>query len=250
MYRVSVVAELAGISVRTLHHYDHIGLLEPDSVSESGYRLYSDNDLVRLQQIMFLKELDFPLKDIVRMMESPRFNGADALLKQRDLLLKKRKRLDRIIETIENSIASQKEGINMDKKKMFEAFDMKEIEEQEKKYGAEAEERWGNTDPWRESKRRTSKYTEKDWAAIKAESEDIYRSMAGSMKLQPGDRAVQDLVERWKNHLTRWFYDATPEMLAGLGEMYVADERFAKNIDKYGEGLAVFFRDAIRVYCS
>lgn len=250
LYKVSEVAELAGISVRTLHHYDSIGLLQPESIGENGYRLYSEGDLARLQQIMFLKELDFPLKDIGRMIDNPRFSGAEALQKQRDLLLKKRKRLDRIIETIDISIASQREGIPMDKKKMFEAFDMKEIEEQVKNYGAEAEERWGRSDAWKESRKRTSRYSEKEWAAIKAEEDHIYRSLGASMTLEPDDPAVQALVARWQSHLTKWFYECTPEILAGLGEMYVLDQRFAENIDRYGKGLAVFFRDAIRVYCS
>ncbi|MBB6478954.1 MerR family transcriptional regulator [Spirochaeta isovalerica] len=250
MYKVKEMAEMAGISVRTLHHYDRIGLLIPKKVGENGYRLYSEENISQLQQILFLRELDFSLETIKEMMADPSFGGVDALGRQRELLLKKRNRLDRIITALDETITARQEGKVMEKKKMFDAFDMKEIEEHQEKYAAEVKERWGNTDAYRESSRRTKKYGEKEWAAIKAESEDIYKTLVSLMDSDPDDKAVQDQIERWKQHMTKWFYQVNNEMLAGLGEMYVDDPRFTKNIDKYGEGLAVFIRDAIRVYCS
>ncbi|MBN2658853.1 MAG: MerR family transcriptional regulator [Spirochaetales bacterium] len=249
MYKVKEMAELAGISVRTLHHYDRIGLLVPQQIGENGYRLYGDGNLARLQQILFLRELEFPLDAIKKMVSSPGSGGVDALCRQRELLLVKRKRLERIIEAIDVTIASEKEGLEMDKNKMFDAFDTKEVEEHRRKYADEAREKWGGSDAYRESARRTKNYKEKEWAAIKAESEDIYRNLASLMDREADDSEVQDQVRRWKEHLNKWFYETSDEMLAGLGEMYVDDNRFAKNFDKYGEGLAVFFRDAIRVFC-
>lgn len=249
-YKVKEVAELAGISVRTLHHYDQINLLVPKRIGENAYRVYSQEDLLLLQQILFFRELDFSLDTIKRIISDPGYEGADALLRQRNLLIKKKERLDKIILTLDQTIATRKEGEIMEKRKMFEAFDMKEMEEQRKKYAAEVEEKWGGTDAYQESSRKTKSYTEEDWVEIKREADDIYHAIASSMDLKPSDPFVQDLVHRWQQHITNRYYKCSKEILAGLGENYVDDERFKKNIDKYGEGLAVFFRDAIRVYCS
>lgn len=250
MYKVKEVAELAGISVRTLHHYDHIGLLSPDSLTESGYRLYSDEDLETLQHILFLKELDFPLNEIGEIITSPTYDRDSALEKQKFELMMKRDRLNSLIDTIDQTISSRKEGIKMSQKEMFSAFDMREIEEFRSSYAEEVKEKYGASDAFGQSERKTKKYTEQDWAEIKEESSVIMNSLAENLSKDPSDSVVQDLIRQWQRHITDRFYDCTKEILAGLGESYVDDMRFAKNIDKHGVGLSYFFRDAIRVYCK
>ena len=250
MFKVSEVAHMAGISVRTLHHYDHIGLLCPESITDSGYRLYSDSELEKLQHILFLKELDFPLKDIGEILSSPKFDREEALERQRTLLLKKRDRLNKLINTIDLTFTSRKEGKTMSKKEMFENFDMKEIEEHQKMYADEVKEKYGTSDTFSESQMKTEKYTENDWIVIKKESSVIMRSLAMNMSKDPSDPAVQELIGQWQSHITERFYNCSVKMLAGLGESYVDDVRFAKNINKYGERLSLFFRDAIRVFCK
>lgn len=250
MYKVKDVAEMAGISVRTLHHYDHIGLLSPESVTEAGYRLYSDSDLETLQHILFLKELDFPLKEIQDIISSPGFDRNEALSKQKKLLKKKRDRLNRLIDTIDQTITSRKEGNSMSKKEMFDAFDINEIEEHQNKYAQEVKEQYGSSDAYKESQSKTKKYTKEDWAVIKSESDSIMRALAENMSKDPADEVVQAIIGQWQQHITDRYYLCTKEILAGLGESYVDDVRFTKNIDKFGDGLSVFFRDAIRVYCG
>jgi len=250
MYKVKEIADMAGVSVRTLHHYDRIGLLNPREIRENGYRYYSEENVIELQQILFLKELDFSLDTIKEMMSDSRFRGVGALTKQRKLLKIKRDRLDRIIRTLDETIDSRKVGRAMDKQNMFRAFDMKEIEEHQARYADEIKEKWGQTEAYRESGHKTSQYSAGDWAEIKGEADDIFQSLAAAMKLSPSDIVVQKLVGQWQNHISGRYYKCSREMLAQLGESYVDDERFTRNIDKYGAGLAEFFRDAIRVYCS
>ncbi|OYD07680.1 MerR family transcriptional regulator [Paludifilum halophilum] len=143
-YQVKEVADWVGISIRTLHHYDHIGLLKPSSVTETGYRIYSDRDLERLQQVLFFKELDFPLQRIKEILDDPAFDQKQALRMHRELLIRKKERLEGIIRTVEQTIRSVEGGFPMDKKEMFTSFSMKAIEEHQRKYSEEAKRRYGN----------------------------------------------------------------------------------------------------------
>lgn len=240
---VHEVAKLTGVSIRTLHYYDEIELLVPDEVSSSGYRLYSKNNLKKLQQILFLKELDFSLKEIKEMLEQPNFNTQVALKQHKELLILKRNRLDKIISLIEDTMKGESD-MN------FEAFNTNEIERATKAYREEVKERWGSSEAYKISEAKTSKYTKKEWAQIMEESEEIYREFVKYMKEQPGSIKVQELVRRWKDYITKNFYPCTKEILAGLGQMYVCDERFTKNIDQYGTGLANFMNEAIQIYCA
>jgi DNA-binding transcriptional MerR regulator len=240
---VHEVAKLTGISVRTLHYYDEIGLLLPSETTEAGYRLYDDTALERLQQILFFRELEFPLKNIAQIMGSPSFDQRKAMENHRNLLLLKRQRLDGLLHLVDDILKGEQEM-------SFKEFDRTEIENTQKKYAKEAEERWGGTDAYAESATKTKAYTKEDWARIQSEAQKIHEAFAASMEKAPRDPAVQKLVKDWQDHITQNYYTCTNEILAGLGEMYVADERFTKNINQYGKGLALFMSIAIQEYCK
>lgn len=241
---------MVGISVRTLHHYDEIGLLKPQSTTEAGYRLYSEKDLEKLQQILFFKELDFDLKTINEILINPNFNRKRALELHRQLLIKKRDRLNKIIECVEDTIESVERGIKMSNDNMFEAFDMSEIEKHKQKYAEETKQKYGHTDAYKESMAKTSKYTKNDWENIMKRQSDIYREIAELMDRSPDDEDVQRVVGKWRQHITDNFYYCTIDIFNGLGELYVTDERFKDNIDKTKEGLAEFLSEAIKIYCD
>ncbi|HWI61065.1 MAG TPA: MerR family transcriptional regulator [Symbiobacteriaceae bacterium] len=242
-YTVKAVAELAGISIRTLHHYDEIGLLKPAQTSASGYRLYTDSDLERLQQVLFFKELDFGLTEIRAIVDSPDFDRRQALLQHRELLLQKRDRVKKLIESVDKTLNAMERGISMEKKDMFEGFDHSQYEQ-------EAEQRWGQSEEYKESARRTKKYTKADWDQIKQEGAEVYEGLVSVMDRDPADPEVQEWVRRHHEQINKWFYKCSLEIYRNLGIMYVADERFTANIDKYAPGLSVFLRDAMAAYCD
>jgi MerR family transcriptional regulator, multidrug-efflux activator len=248
-YKVREVADMVGISVRTLHHYDQIGLLVPDEVSPAGYRLYSEANLERLQQILFFKEIGFSLQAIKNILDHPNFDRKQALLVHKEVLLKKKERLEEMIRTVEKTIESIEGGMKMEKKDMFKGFDMTEIEEHQKKYAKEARERYGKETVER-VEQRTSKYTKEDWAAIMSKWEGIYQKIIARMEYGPEDTQVQEAVGELRQLFTDYFYDCTIEIFRGLGDLYVNDERFTANIDKYHKGLAAFLREAMHIYCD
>lgn len=240
---VSETAKLTGVSVRTLHYYDRLGLLPPSAVSDAGYRFYDEAALERLQQILFFRELDFPLKEIGRILAQPNFDRQEALKRQRELLLLKRRRLDKLIALAENSLKGEGDM-------SFKAFERQELEEQRQRYAKEAEERWGDSEAWRQSQQRSAQRTKEQWAAMQDEAAEIFRALAAQRDKDPAAPAVQELIARWQEYVNRYYYDCSREMLACLGEMYRADERFAHNLDQYGAGLADFMSRAIAVYCA
>jgi len=241
MITVHEVAKLAGISVRTLHYYDEIGLLRPDGASDAGYRLYGDNSMERLQQILFFRELGFPLGEISAILNAPNYNKLQALKNHKRLLMLKRERLDGLIALVDHALKGEDSM-------SIKEFDMKKIDQAREQYAEEAKARWGSTDAYKESEKRTSKYTKEDWARMSAKSEAILKGFAELRNTDPTSDAAQSLVRQWKEYLCESFYDCTDEILSGLGEMYVDDVRFTKNLDAYGEGTALFMRDAIRAY--
>lgn len=250
MYLVKEIADLAGVSVRTLHHYDQKDLFKPDFLDVNGYRMYSEESLSILQHIMFLKELDFTLKQISSIIHNPIFNKMEALLKQKIIIKKKRDRLNSIIKNLDKTISSIKDGTKMETKDMFDSFNMDEIRDSEKKYAEETKKKYGNTVAYKESKKRTAKYSEKDWSTIMAESHNIMINLASLMNNKVSDKEVQEIIKLWQSHISKYYYECTLEILESLGESYVDDIRFTKNIDKHGDGLSIFFRDAIRFYCK
>lgn len=239
MKSIGEAAEIAGISKRTLHYYDEIGLLVPKTRNDVMYRYYDDADLLRLQQIMFLKEIGFDLKSIMKMMNDPEYDEQEALKDQKELLIMKRERLNQIISLVEKTMRGEQ-------KMSFEEFDDKLIEE----YKKEAKEKYGNTEQYAQSIRKTAKYSKSDWERINNEAAAIYKALYESREKPVNDMKVQQLVKSWQDHITRYYYDCTKEILNGLADLYISDPRFTGNIDKYGEGLAEFMSKAIREYCK
>lgn len=242
-YTVGRVAELAAVSIRTLHHYDEIGLLRPAAVSEAGYRLYAEADLERLQQILFFKELGFALPEIKAILDDPAFDRRTALRQHREALLERQGRLVLLIRSIDNTLEAMERGIQMPAKDLFDGFDHAQYEE-------EARQRWGNSKEYQESAKRTGGYTKADWEAIKAEGMAIYTDLASVMDRDPADPAVQAAIQRHHQQINDRFYTCSTAVYRGLGEMYVQDERFTANIDKVKPGLARFMNQAMQVYCD
>ncbi|PKQ37804.1 MAG: MerR family transcriptional regulator [Actinobacteria bacterium HGW-Actinobacteria-1] len=242
-HTVGDVAGIAGISVRTLHHYDTIGLLGPSERSEAGYRLYTDDDLVTLQQVMFFKELGFGLEDIKRLMHDPAFDRREALRLQHRMLADKASQLMKMMDAVEETLDGIEKGTAMAPDDMFEAFG----DFDPKQYEAEVEERWGETDAYKESARRTKGYKKEDWARYKAESDQIGRDTAALMDagVPADDPRAMDLAEQARLQIDTWFYPCSHQMHAGLAEMYLADPRFTATYEKIHEGMAQYWHDAI-----
>lgn len=249
-YMVKEVADMAGVSVRTLHYYDQIGLLTPNSVNDAGYRLYSDDDLNKLQQVLFFKELDFSLKEIKEILDTPGFDKKKTLIAHKKLLIEKRKRLTKIIESVEKTIDSIQGGVKMDKKDMFNGFDMSDIEKHKKEYAEEAKKKYGQTDAYQESIKKTASYTEDDWASIMEKGNGIFRKLADLMEKGPANSMVQETIAEYRQYISDSYYTCTLDIFRGLGDLYVSDQRFMKNIDKFSPGLAEFIKKAIDYYCD
>lgn len=237
--KVKEVADLTGVSVRTLHHYDEIGLLVPDNVTEAGYRVYSDENLTTLQQILFFREVGFPLKKIKELLESPSFNRQEAFELQRDMLVAKRRQLETMIETIDKTLQSERGEMTMTNEEKFKGFDFSS-----NPYEQEARERWGDAAVDKANKN-VSQFGENE----QQEMNRIYSNLAALRGTDPASTEAQAAIGEWYAFLNK-IADYSKEAFAGLGEMYVADERFTKNIDQFGEGLAVFMRDAMRAYAD
>ncbi|BES63826.1 MerR family transcriptional regulator [Gottschalkiaceae bacterium SANA] len=247
IYRVNELAKLAGISVRTLRYYDQVGLLSPKRSRDSEYRLYDDGEVKRLMQILFLKELDFSLKEIQKILQSTEEQDI-FFRKQRALLVEKKNRLEGIIQSLDEMTKSKK-GVDV-MEKMIKAFDMSEIEAHKKKYAEQVKKQYGNTEAYRESEERTKKYKEKDWERIIDEGNEFFRSLAKLMDLEPGDAEVQNCVEGYRSYITRSFYQCHIDIFRGLGQLYVTDPKFTANINQHGDGLAEFLSQAIAIYCE
>ena len=245
-YKIKEVADLVGVSVRMLHHYDKIGLLKPEAVSPAGYRLYIDKDLERLQQILFFKELEFSLQEIKDIIYSPSFDRKDALKTQEKLLIKKKERLEEIIKIVKKTLQSINGGMEMDKKEMFKAFDMSGIEKDQVKYSEEIKQKYGKTDAYREAEEKTSKYTKEDWDRMQVEGDEILNKIVSLMDKGSADTKVQKAVGELRQHITDNLYNCTPIIFRGIGDMYLNDKRISEN----KEGLAKFLKDAINIYCD
>ena len=250
LLKISEAAEISGVSVRTLQYYDKIGLLPPHSFSPSGYRYYGGDELKRLQQILFLRELDFSLEKIGTILDSSGTERISALEKQLGLLQLKKKRLDSIIKLAAETIKTERGEREMQYNELFEAFSMKEIEEHRKTYEDEAEQRWGQGNAFRQSIKKTSAYGGREWKMIKGEEQDIYGDFIAAMTEGTSSEAAGAAVDRWRKHISRYYYDCSLEILSGLGLMYSEDQRFRENIDKRKNGLAAFMSGAIAVYCE
>jgi len=237
--QIKEFAELTGVSVRTLHYYDEIGLLAPSDVNEvTGYRHYDEKSIIRMQEILFYRELDFSLKSIKEILASPDYDRNKALIEQKQLLTIKKERLERLICAIDCTVNGEN---------VMKAFKNSEYE----KYRDEAKERWGNTDAYKEHTEMTKGYSEDKWS-------DLFEGMDGIMEefslcvknnMEADSEEAQGLVKNLQDYITENFYRCTKDILAGLGQMYVSDERFKNNIDKHADGTAQFICEAIEIYC-
>lgn len=237
-------AKLTGVSVRTLHYYDEIGLLKPAFIDEqNGYRDYDENSLGRMVEILFYRELDFSLKSILEILSSPDYDKAAAIRKQKELLTLKKERLERLISALDEA---EKGEIPMN------TFNNNEYETARKQYAEEARQRWGNTDAYKESEQKSVDYSADKWNDVNAGLNAVLAEFAAAIKdgATPESETAQSLVKNLQQYITDNFYTCTNEILAGLGQMYVADERFKTNIDKNGAGTAEFISEAIRIYCK
>jgi len=244
-YTVKEVAEISGVSVRTLHHYHSIGLLKPDRIAENGYRFYSNGDLVKLERILFFKEMDFSLSEIKKIMNNPVFDSKEELMIQKDLLQKKKERLERIINLLDSYIKSKKEEIVMADKESFKAFAEDEIE----KYKDEVSRRY-KKEVVQESYKKTSKYSEIDWKNIFDKGEKIWNEMILIMGKGHEDPQIQNLVNEYFLYINDSFYTCSLEIFSGLADLYVQDERFTTFYDKFSPGFAFFVSKAIKFYCT
>jgi len=241
-WKINEVAKLTGITVRTLHYYDEIGLLPPAEVTDSGYRMYDERSLETLQQILFFRELEFSLQDIRDIMNDPGYDKEEALSKHRAMLLKKRSRIDDLIQLLD-------ERMKGEKALGFQKFDMSEIEKMKKEYAEEVKQRWGNTDAFKESVEKTANYDKKKWEFLNEEGATLLKEFGENRTLAPDSEQAQELVKKWQAYITSNFYNCTNDILKCLGLMYVEDQRFTENIDKNGAGTAEFMSKAITYYC-
>ena len=243
-YRVSEVAQATGISVRALHYYDQIGLLAPKARTGAGYRLYDDDDLLRLQQILIGREQGLALEEIRRSLDDPRFDRKQALLDQKRELQKRAQQTTAMIRAIDAALrvleGDDEEGEN-EMKQMFEGFDPS-------KYEAEVKARWGDTDSYKESVKRTKRYSADDWKQVQAEQASIYAEAFAVLEAgnAPDSVEAMDVAELHRLSIDRWFYPCSFAIHAGLADMYEADSRFAESIDRFGAGLTPFLSAAMR----
>lgn len=244
-YRVGELADLAGVSVRTLHHYDALGLVSPSERSHAGYRVYGPEDLSRLQQVLLYRQFGFSLTEIGRVLATSA-GRREALQEQRVVLQERLDELNTSLELVDRTLAAMdEEGAEMSDKEMFEGLG--EYERNEAEYGEEVRERWGGTDAYAESSRRAKEYSPQQWEEMKAEMEQIEATMARLLTegVAATDERALAVAEEHRRLIDRWFYPCSHEMHVGLAEMYVADQRFTEHYDQRASGLARFVHDAI-----
>ena len=241
MKTVKEVSRLTGVSARTLHHYDAIGLLPPTRVTEAGYRLYDESSLERLHTILLFRELQFPLKEIKEILDSPGFDPMDALAQQVRLLELQRKHLDGLISHARQILKTGVMGMN------FSAFDTTEMDQ----YAAQAKEKWGQTDAYREFAQKTAGQTRQQLQSSGEELMDFFRQFGAIRHLSPASGEAQALTAKLQGFITEHYYTCTKQILQGLGQMYIAGDRMTENIDKAGgKGTAEFAHQAIEIYCK
>lgn len=252
-WTVGEVAKRAHVSVRTLHHYDRIGLLVPSERSSGGYRRYRSHDLERLHQILLYRELGFELRAIARILDVPVVDRRAELVAQRTLLEERRERTEAVIRAVDRTLDAMQQGIPMTMDEVFEGFDAfraapEDVRRHQAEHGQEARTRWGETDAYAESMRRARKHTAADWDRIKAEAEQQEEHMAWLLEAgaSPDGEEARAGAEAMRRHIDRWFYPCSAEMHVGLADMYVADARFRAHYDDRAQGLADFVARAIR----
>ncbi|MBV8759423.1 MAG: MerR family transcriptional regulator [Deltaproteobacteria bacterium] len=242
-FTVGELAKLTGVTVRTLHHYDELGLVRPSGRTAAGYRIYEERDVLRLQQVLLYRELGLALEQIAGVIDDPGFSRGEALRAHRAALVERRGRIDAMLAAVDAALRLEKEDAVMkdqDVSTMFGGFDHSQYEE-------EVRQKWGETDSYKESARRTKGYGKAEWEQIRRDWEAIYARLAELMRegAAADDARCKGVVEAHRAHIDRWFYPCSVEMHAQLAEMYVSDPRFTANLDKVAPGFARYLRDAI-----
>jgi DNA-binding transcriptional MerR regulator len=242
-YSVGQVAGFAGVTVRTLHHYDEIGLLSPSARSHAGHRRYSDTDLDRLQQILFYRELGFPLDQVAVLLDDPAADPREHLRRQHELLTARIGKLTEMADAVQRAMEARTMGINLTPEEKFEVFGEYDPDQ----HAEETRERWGNTGAYEQSQRRAASYTKEDWLRIKAEQDDwAARLVALRDTGAPADgEAAMDLAEEHRRFIGRYYYDCTYGIHTGLAGMYLADPRFHAFYEAIAPGTAQYVHDAI-----
>ncbi|MCG5213563.1 MerR family transcriptional regulator [Streptosporangium sp. KLBMP 9127] len=242
-FSVGQVSRMAGVTVRTLHHYDEIGLLTPGDRTRAGYRRYSAADVERLQHVLFYRELGFALDEIAAILADPGADRMSHLRRQHALLSGRADRLLAMVAAVETAMEAHMTGIELTAQERLEVFGGFRPEDHEQ----EAAERWGGTEAYAQSQRRMAKMTKDDWERFKQEAAQTVEGFTAAFTAgEPADgQRAMDLAEEHRAHITRWCYDCTYEIHRGLGDMYVADPRFSGNYEPHAEGLTPYIRDAI-----
>jgi DNA-binding transcriptional MerR regulator len=243
VFTVGQVADEFGVTVRTLHHYDEIGLLRPSERSRAGYRLYTSADLERLQNIVVYRRLGFALDEIASLLDA---SGADLeghLRRQRAAVESQIDELQGLVRAIDRALEKQMSGLQLTREEQRELFGDGYSED----YAVEAQERWGDTDAWKESARRTARYTKADWVQIKAEGEAVLAAFVAAKRsgLPADSEAAMDAAEQHRRHIDERFYSIGPAFHRGLADMYISDPRFTRTYEDLEPGLAEYVRDAI-----
>jgi len=240
---VGTVATLTGVSVRTLHHYDHIGLVVPSVRTSAGYRGYTDADIERLHMVLVYRSIGLPLDEIRTLIDDADVDVVERLRRQYDLLLGQADRLQHTIKAVEELMNAHRSGIQLTAEEQIEIFGTTEFSDE---YATEAQERWGGTDAWAQSQQRTASFTKSDWIAIKAEGDALLAALAQAKRdgVAPGSERADDLAERHRASIAR-YYDVDDAMHVCLAQMYLADERFTRYYDDVEPGLAQFVHDIV-----
>lgn len=240
---VGQVARLAGVTVRTLHHYDEIGLLCPSERTSAGYRRYTDTDLERLQQVLAYRELGFALEEIAAILDEPGADEMTHLRRQHELLRRRMDRLSAMVAAVELAMEARSMNITLSPEERFEVFGDFRPEE----YEQEVEERWGGSAEFAQSRRRVAAYTKDDWLRLREEGEQITAGVVAAMEagVPPDSPQAMRLAERHRDHISRWFYDCSIDIHRCLGRLYVEDARFTATLDAAAPGLAAYLSQAI-----
>ena len=244
MYTIKIIADLAGVTTRTLRHYDQLGLLVPAEIGENSYRYYDHDSLLRLQQVLYFRELEVPLKEIKHLLNHPDFQLSSSLENHRAALRDQVQRLNKLLATLEKTISSLEGEGKMSEKEYFEGFD-------ETRYEGEIRELWGQTPQYTESQQKWSSYTKDQKEKIKIEGGKIVeRMVTENPDVSADDPDVQVAVSEYYDYLNKYFYTCDVGFLRSLADMWVQDPRFAVNYERVRKGGAAFVREAVHIYCD
>ncbi|WP_248489416.1 MerR family transcriptional regulator [Tsukamurella sp. PLM1] len=240
---VGAIARLTGVSVRTLHHYDEISLVVPSGRTRAGYRVYSDGDVERLHQVLMYRELGFPLEQIATLLDDPAADAMAHLEQQRKLLSERIDRLHRMVAAVEDMMNSKKQGVQLTAEEQTEIFGDNWLGEE---YAEEAEQRWGDTEAWKQSRNRTAQFTKDDWKRIKAEGDALEAALADGLArgVAPGSSEANALAERHRAGIET-YYDCDYAMQVNLVQMYLADPRFTQHYEDIAPGLTQYVHDIV-----